>query len=86
MEERLQGFISRLIDQPEEILAMLSHAQYTTWDSFMMMDIDKIPGLTYPWRRGPVHISTRFRSTLTQIKELMNAEYESGNEQADDPD
>ena len=48
MEDCLQRFLVRLIDQPDEILEMLSHAQYTTWDSFTMMDVDEIPGLTFP--------------------------------------
>ena len=48
MEDQLQRFLVRLIDQPDEILEMLSHAQCTTWDSFMMMDVDEIPGLTFP--------------------------------------
>ena len=75
MEERLHKFLTRLIDQPEEIVEMLSHAQYTTWDTFIMMDVDKIPNLTIPGQRGPVCISTRSTSTLIQIKELIGVEY-----------
>ena len=48
MEERLHKFLLRLIYQPEEIVEMLSHAQYTTWDTFIMMDVDEIPNLTIP--------------------------------------
>ena len=58
MEERLHRFLTRLVDQPDEIVEMLSHAQYTMWDSFVMMDVDEIPELTFPCWRGPVCIST----------------------------
>ena len=51
MEERLHSFLTRLVDQPDEIVEMLSHAQYTTWDSFVMMDVDEIPELTFPCQR-----------------------------------
>ena len=86
MEEQLHNFFLRLVYQPEEILEMLSHAQYTTWDTFMMMDVDEIPELTFPCWRGPVRISTRSKSTLIQIKELMNAEYQNDAERGYDPE
>ena len=85
LEDQLRDLTCRLADQPSEMLMMSSHAQCDTWESFTMMDIDKIPGLTHPDGRGPVAISTRARSTLTQIKELINAEYELDDERAFDP-
>ena len=86
MEEQLHNFFLRLVYQPEEILEMLTHAQYTTWDTFMMMDVDEIPNLTIPGRRGPVRISTRSKSTLIQIKELIGVQYAEDVEKAIDPD
>ena len=86
LEDQLTDLMCRLADQPSEMLMMLSHAQCDAWKSFMAMDIDKIAGLTHPERRGPVAISTRARSTLTQIKESINAEYELDEERAFDPE
>jgi len=86
LEDRLTDLICRLVDEPSEILKTLSHARYNTWKSFVKMDMIEITGLTYPERRGPVPISTMARSTLIQIKELINDEYRLDKRIALDPE